>query len=497
MKVPRDIAIALQARELLSIDDVERLCFRDIVDLTGVEQAEVLTLPDVSITVVEGVPDEDPDVHGEDDTRRAVSFARRAVQQAGVDVPCLAALSWQVTVHLTPWLPTAGVSGDRHLFVNPRWLQRLSFDDAVFVMAHELMHLHLRSHERCDVVDIAAFNLAHDFIINDTLEQWLGRETPAGGVRWPGARDLSAESLVPSLRDAWPSQWHDDVPTPGQFVVQGRGRYRVDLLDDRLAKRLLADSDNDDDTADLAPARSSGSSTRWRRTRLSVTRKSYPIDKLENKRPWRHWRIDGVEPLRRRPGAPDLSGLLTVLLGDADMQRSWGRASRRGDDLRPGRARQAPLVHMLVDTSSSMGGDLGVLLASVEQWATTNSVDTIRVVQSGSGTVTRDDDVMIDGLDRLHLLGSSDREVFAQPHPCSDCGRRHAARLSGVPPTDLRPAFAHLDDAAPGAVLVLTDGYVELPTSAPAFDVVWFLRQQSTPDFAPPWGRVVVLEPTS
>ena len=51
---------------------------------------------------------------------------------------------------------------------------RLSGDDLVFVLAHELLHLALRTHDRARGSATLEFNYAHDYIINDMLRHALG-----------------------------------------------------------------------------------------------------------------------------------------------------------------------------------------------------------------------------------------------------------------------------------------------------------------------------------
>ena len=65
------------------------------------------------------------------------------------------------------------------------------------VLAHEIFHLALRTHDRSVGSDPLQFNYAHDYIINDILRSELGfTQIPAGGLDWPGARRMSAEEIM-------------------------------------------------------------------------------------------------------------------------------------------------------------------------------------------------------------------------------------------------------------------------------------------------------------
>ena len=71
----------------------------------------------------------------------------------------------------------------------------------MFVLAHELLHLALRTHDRANGSHHLEFNYAHDYIINDILQAELGFEqVPAGGLDMPGARHKAAEEIVLDMR---------------------------------------------------------------------------------------------------------------------------------------------------------------------------------------------------------------------------------------------------------------------------------------------------------
>jgi predicted metal-dependent peptidase len=90
-----------------------------------------------------------------------------------------------------------GVFASGRLLVNADFVGKLTDQEVVFILAHELYHLALRTHDRSKGTDGKLFNIAHDYIINDILREELGfHAIPAGGLDWPGARTLSAERLI-------------------------------------------------------------------------------------------------------------------------------------------------------------------------------------------------------------------------------------------------------------------------------------------------------------
>ena len=113
-----------------------------------------------------------------------------------VPFPHLAGLVAAARVSLDDRLPTMGVFASGRLVANPAFVRRLKDNELVFVLAHEMLHLALRTHDRARGADRTEFNYAHDYIINDILRAELGQAIPAGGLDMPGARERSAEEIV-------------------------------------------------------------------------------------------------------------------------------------------------------------------------------------------------------------------------------------------------------------------------------------------------------------
>ena len=97
-------------------------------------------------------------------------------------------------------MPTIGVFASGRLDANPAFVRGLKDNELVFVLAHEMLHLALRTHDRARGADRLEFNYAHDYIINDILRVELGMPVPAGGLDMPGAREKSAEEIVLEMR---------------------------------------------------------------------------------------------------------------------------------------------------------------------------------------------------------------------------------------------------------------------------------------------------------
>src|SRR5262245_2170061 len=115
---------------------------------------------------------------------------RRGLRMVTVPLPHLAGLAAAVRVTLDDRVPTMGIFASGRLVANPAFTAGLSAEDLLFVLAHELLHLALRTHDRAKGSGQLEFNYAHDYIINDMLRHALGvRTIPANGLDMPGARE--------------------------------------------------------------------------------------------------------------------------------------------------------------------------------------------------------------------------------------------------------------------------------------------------------------------
>ena len=115
---------------------------------------------------------------------KALKKAELALDHVLLSMPHLVGLVQQIYLHIEPRVPTVGVFESGRMVINPLWFNDLSLDAATFVMAHELMHLMLKTHQRQGTTDAQMVNIAHDIIINFLLERKLGMPTPADGLTY-------------------------------------------------------------------------------------------------------------------------------------------------------------------------------------------------------------------------------------------------------------------------------------------------------------------------
>lgn len=212
-----------------------------------------------------------------------------ALNVAVAYVPRLAGLAAVADIRVSSQIETAGVFPSGRMLISEAFAKKLSVKELAFVVAHELSHLFLRTHERLGKrsEDARLLNIAHDFIINATLKQDFGLrdDLPCGGLDWdayewnfeerfPGktwkpATEYSLEELATLLRpirDEISNVWNKDVKAPEMddletaANVQRDGGGGASKLGDLLAAAGIkaedfADADAEGEAEDVdAPA---------------------------------------------------------------------------------------------------------------------------------------------------------------------------------------------------------------------------------------------------
>jgi predicted metal-dependent peptidase len=404
---------------------------------------------------------------------------QRALKFLTVPLPYLAGLAARVRVMLDDRVPTMGVFASGRLVVNPAFAETLTDGDLIFVLAHELLHLALRTHDRARGSHHLEFNYAHDYIINDILRLELGvQRVPAGGLDMPGASKRSAEELVLEMRrnaDIMPSRtsvFGGDETTIGRvFGPQRRGPSghpsesagAGDVLDEEREKTMFPDdvSAQAQQAAAIKEAASSG---------LALARAAGALKGLRGDDPGATSQV--VTALRGLYRTPWEVVLQRWMESVAPGERTFTRASRRGGDradvVLPGRRREGWLLNVIVDTSGSMTDAIPPALGAIADFCEAVGVDQIRLLQC---------DVAVTSDELLSPTALTNYNV------------------TGYGGSDLTPAMELLaSDPQVRAVAIITDGDVQFPPDPMPYAVLWVLPPGQSAAFQPPYGRVVTMD---
>jgi predicted metal-dependent peptidase len=417
--------------------------------------------------------------------RELLDTVQEGLRRLGLTFPYLVGLIQKIEVVLDRRVATTGIFASGRLLVNPDFVRALSPRDLLFVLAHELYHLTLRSHERSEGTDPLAFNHAHDYIINDLLREELQLDTiPAGGPDWPGARVLSAERLLgemqrnPSLRPS--ASWDQllgggsgegaDEDGEGEGAEgqagegQGRGRGPAgDVLDRALEREWFPDT-----TAQAQEARARAVQEQAARAASLQALMASMSGRGKGTDPGAGQ--DSVAALRGWYRPPWELALQRWLESVAPSDRSYARPSRRGADRRdvvlPGRKREGWTLHIVLDTSGSMVDEVPRALGVIADFCEAVGVEQVHLIQCDTA------------------VGSD--EVLAP----AEVARWQVTGFGG---SDLTPAMLRLaEDPEVSAAVVLTDGEIDYPEQPVPYGVLWVLPAWKDPrDFTPRYGKVI------
>ncbi len=390
-----------------------------------------------------------------------------------VPFPHLAGLVASTKVTLDDRIPTIGVFASGRLAANPEFVRGLKDSELVFVLAHEMLHLALRTHDRAKGADHLEFNYAHDYIINDILRTELGMEVPAGGLDMPGAREKSAEEIVLEMRRNQQGQtktsvWQGQVTAAGRIFGAGargaRGTEAGDALDVAAESELFPD--------DATEAAERAEKVREMAAKaLSLARAMGLAKGLRGIDPGSASQtVLALRGLYRTPWELALQRWIeSVAPGDRTFSRASRRDAQRTDVVLPGRRREGWILNVVLDTSGSMTDEIPPVLGTIAEFCDAAAVDQVRLLQCDAA-LTSDE-----------LLG---------PHELAE------RRIEGYGGSDLSPALRYLaGDQHVRAVVVITDGEIAYPAEPMPYELLWLVPARFARAFHPPYGRVVPMLP--
>jgi predicted metal-dependent peptidase len=410
---------------------------------------------------------------------RAVEQAKRALRLVCATFPHLSGLGATIRLSADPRVATAAVTPTGRVLVNPEWFNMLDLRSAAFVVAHELMHLCLDTHDRSRDYNHEMWNWAHDYIINDILANELNCPVPAGGLEYPQARLLSGEKaflMLASGKLPGPRQFRSDLSIELEekgLVPPGSGRTAPlsdDVLSDEQERKLFPDSNPLEEEEVRRRVREAAAKS----TSLSVLKEH--LDKQPGGGRGDEAGEEGAitEALRTRYQPPWQMALQQWMEAVAPGPRSYARPSRRGADrtdvVLPGRRREGWTLHIVLDTSGSMSGEIPRVLGTIASFCEGVNVAMAHVLQCDV-RVTRDEFVTPEELYRYTIAG-----------------------LGG---SDMSPAMVKLaEDQEVEAVLVLTDGYISYPNYPMPYETLWVLMDPAAKEnFKPSYGKILALPP--
>jgi predicted metal-dependent peptidase len=390
-----------------------------------------------------------------------------------VPFPHLAGLVATARVTLDDRLPTIGVFPSGRISANPGFVSSLKDNELVFVLAHEMLHLALRTHDRARGSDRLEFNYAHDYIINDILRIELGMPVPAGGLDMPGAREKSAEEIVLDMRRDQQSQaktsvWLGQETSTGRlFGAAGRpgeGAEAGDALEASTEAELYPE-ETAEAGARAEQVRAMAAKALGLARAMGLARGPRGVDAGTASQT-----VQALRGLYRTPWELALQRWIeSVAPGDRTFNRASRRGAERTDVVLPGRRREGWILNVVLDTSGSMTDEIPRALGTLGEFCDAAGVDQVRLVQCDAALTS---DEMLD------------------PHDLAE------RRIQGYGGSDLSPALRHLAwDQHVRAVVVITDGEIAYPEEPMPYELLWLVPASARSPFNPSYGRVVPMQP--
>lgn len=437
----------------------------------------------------------------------ATELVKQALKNVLVVMPHLVGLVQHIRPIPDERVGTAAITASGKLLYNIDWILSLSLQNITFIMAHELMHLVLRSHERQEGTDPELFNIAHDIIINSLLEKAFDCETPANGLRWQqfykrseweSYKSQPVEKVIVSLKKQMEvkprlknllSGWGDDVVEEednsllgaqlkkllGNQMPPSVKRRKTDVLTRNQEKALFPNESTQKialSERELEKRVFEAMSTEQMQERVKQVlsgQKQYAIGDEAGNQAYTY------ELLKSHYTPPWQWAMQQWLESTAQSVRSYTRASRRGtpqyNSVLAGKKREGFTLHLVLDTSGSMWEVMPRTLGVIASFCESMNIETIHVMQCDVG-VTSDD-----------WVDSSELSQY---------------QIKGFGGSDMSDAMLQLaDDAEVERIIVITDGYVDYPDEPMPYDVLWVLTADNDSyceSFEPLYGQVIWID---
>jgi predicted metal-dependent peptidase len=331
-------------------------------------------------------------------------------------------------------IPTAAVDQRGQIYYNKDFIEKLSVDQAVFLLAHEVGHVIGQHAARRGARQARRWNIAGDAWINDMLKDAGIGDFITGGVDMPGSKDDTVDAIYNRLPE-------DQGGEDGSGRVPGIGE---DLIE--RGSPLTGDE------ADKIDAE----------IRVEVAQAAQAA-KMQGKMPASLQKIiaDLIDP-----GTPWYEILERYMTSFKRGEVSWARPNRRFDQYlpSPGKVAEMGEVVIQIDVSGSISP---------------------RELNYYNGHLARI--IELCAPERVHVLYV---DTAVCKHDTFERGEEFALEFYAGGGTDMEAGFKYIEDKGidPEVFVCLTDGYTDFNASSkPAYPVVWCIST----DVEAPYGDVI------
>ena len=382
-------------------------------------------------------------------------------------------------------VPTAGVGPDGTLVLNEEFCEALTDQELRGLLAHEVLHPAMLFFERLFSKPISTWNIAHDYVINLIIMEFVGGrlaesiKLPKGGLLDSQYAGMSAEEVY----ESFPKECRDSEKGGMKLLISLGGKPGDD-----------GDSGEGPGGGDSKPI---GIDCRPDLSSTPDGRAAGKGDQAAQERLDRNWQIAIVAAAQvheQQKGQGTLPGGLKLLIdqmldpkihwtdvlsrylgehaGQPDLtyQRPSRRSESVGEILIGRKRRNFPEITIFWDTSGSMHGEEKVIFPEVS------------VICEELGLRVR---VII-----------IDTEIHNDLEDVQEAAEI-AEALEGGGGSNFIPAFERLDEECnDSVVLAFTDGYIQVPETMPETlqDTLWIVTGGGVDPTDGAWGSVMRLD---
>lgn len=373
----------------------------------------------------------------------AVTKLERAKAAIVLDHPFFASILMKRQLIVDESIPTAGVDQRGQIYYNPKFVESLTVPELVFLLCHEVGHVIGQHAARVGTRDKKRWNIAGDAWINDMLEAAQVGQFINGGVRMPGSKDDTVDSIYNTLPE-----------NPNGGKGNGSGDSPGGIGDD-LLDRGSAMSQEEIDRMDAE-------------TRVEIAQAAQAA-KACGKMPGALAKIvaDLIDP-----GTPWFEILERYMVALTRGDYTWARPNRRY--INEG--------HYLPSTGTI--AQMGEVVVQVDVSGSISKVE----LDHYNGHLKRI--VELCNPERVHVL-YTDTDVCR--HDTFEPGEEFALEFFSGGGTDMEAGFDFLarEGIEPEVFVCLTDGYTSFhPEKAPGYPVVWCISS----NVEAPYGENVHFE---
>lgn len=366
------------------------------------------------------------------------------------NVPFWGLLLERCDIIVTYQVPTAAISEDAKLYINPEYWRTLTNSRRTFILAHEVAHVAFQHHQRKQWRDQFKFNIATDHSINILLVEDMGQHAlPDGALYDLQYKDLIAEEIYNRL---------PEIPKM-TFFQSGSGE------------------DDDDGGGDLLPpdADIQGEMVREARISKPTTKEEWDMAVSEAAA---HCTMQGAMS----------AGLARAVNKHLKPQIDW--ATQLRTEIRHNLATVGRNHYRMIPPNRRYIWQ-DIYLPSMYD----NTLKMAVAVDTSGSMSDMDLSIAYTEINAIRKTMNAQCYVMASDADIADGAARWVNTYEDLPPfvggggTDFIPVFNHVEEQRiqPDLLVYFTDTYGAFPDNPPDFPVIWVVHGDGTV----PWGKMI------